>query len=38
VKADIEIGGDDQFFNLVVGRKIQEEYGLEPQAVLTCPS
>lgn len=37
VKADIEIGGDDQFFNLVVGRKIQEEYGLEPQAVLTMP-
>ncbi|HQQ55743.1 MAG TPA: tyrosine--tRNA ligase [Mesotoga sp.] len=37
VKADIEIGGDDQFFNLVVGRKIQEEYGLEPQAVLTVP-
>jgi len=37
VKADVEIGGDDQFFNLVVGRKIQEEYGLEAQAILTVP-
>jgi tyrosyl-tRNA synthetase len=37
VKADVEIGGDDQFFNLVVGRKIQEEYGLEAQTILTVP-
>mgnify|MGYP002345728150 CR=1 FL=1 len=37
VKSDIEIGGDDQFFNLVVARKIQEEYGLEPQSILTVP-
>nr|WP_148270053.1 tyrosine--tRNA ligase [Mesotoga prima] len=37
VKADVEIGGDDQFFNLVVGRKIQEEHGLEAQAILTVP-
>ncbi len=37
VKADVEIGGEDQFFNLVVGRKIQEEYGLEAQAILTVP-
>jgi tyrosyl-tRNA synthetase len=33
----VEIGGDDQFFNLVVGRKIQEEYGLEAQTILTVP-
>jgi tyrosyl-tRNA synthetase len=37
VKADIEIGGTDQLFNLLVGRKIQEEYGLSPQIVLTMP-
>lgn len=37
VKADVEIGGDDQFFNFVVARKIQEEYGLPPQAILTVP-
>jgi tyrosyl-tRNA synthetase len=37
IKSDVEIGGDDQFFNLLVGRKIQEEYGLSPQCVLTFP-
>ena len=37
VKSDIEIGGTDQLFNLLVGRKIQEEYGLQPQIVLTMP-
>lgn len=37
VRADVEIGGDDQYFNLIVGRKIQEEYGVEPQAILTVP-
>ncbi|SHE27714.1 tyrosyl-tRNA synthetase [Marinitoga hydrogenitolerans DSM 16785] len=37
VKADIEIGGTDQLFNLLVGRKIQEAYGQEPQVVLTMP-
>lgn len=37
VKADVEIGGDDQFFNFVVARKIQEEYGLQPQVILTMP-
>ncbi len=37
IKADIEIGGTDQLFNLLVGRKIQEEYGLPSQIVLTMP-
>lgn len=37
IKADIEIGGVDQTFNLMVGRDIQREYGLEPQVVLTMP-
>ena len=35
--ADIEIGGTDQKFNLLVGRDIQREYGQEPQTVLTMP-
>ncbi|WGS64149.1 tyrosine--tRNA ligase [Marinitoga aeolica] len=37
VEADIEIGGTDQLFNLLVGRKIQEAYGQQPQIVLTMP-
>lgn len=37
VKSDIEIGGTDQLFNLLVGRKIQEAHGLKPQIVLTMP-
>lgn len=37
VKSDIEMGGTDQLFNLLVGRKIQEEHGLPPQVVLTMP-
>lgn len=37
VEADIEIGGDDQFFNFIVARKIQEEYGMRPQIILTMP-
>jgi tyrosyl-tRNA synthetase len=37
VKADIELGGTDQKFNLLVGRDIQREYGLEPQVILTMP-
>jgi tyrosyl-tRNA synthetase len=37
VKADIEIGGTDQKFNLLVGRHLQKEYGLSPQTVLTFP-
>ena len=37
IKADIEIGGTDQYFNLIVGRKIQEEFGQRPQIVMTMP-
>ncbi len=37
IKADVELGGTDQTFNLLVGRDIQKEYGLEPQVVLTMP-
>ncbi len=37
LKADVELGGTDQKFNLLVGREIQREYGQEPQAILTMP-
>lgn len=37
LKADVELGGTDQKFNLLVGREIQKAYGLEPQCVLTLP-
>ena len=37
LQADVEIGGTDQKFNLLVGRDIQREYGQEPQVVLTMP-
>ena len=37
VRADIEIGGTDQKFNLLTGRQIQIDYGVEPQATLTLP-
>ena len=37
VRADVEIGGTDQTFNLLLGREIQRAYGLEPQVVLTTP-
>lgn len=37
VEADVEIGGTDQTFNLLVAREIQREYGRAPQAVLTLP-
>jgi len=37
IKADIEIGGTDQLFNLLTGRQIQEVYGVEPQVALTLP-
>lgn len=37
VKADVEIGGTDQKFNLLVGRELQLEYGQEPQVVITLP-
>jgi tyrosyl-tRNA synthetase len=37
LKCDIEMGGTDQLFNLLVGRDLMREYGLEPQVVLTMP-
>jgi tyrosyl-tRNA synthetase len=37
LKADVELGGTDQKFNLLVGRTLQESYGQEPQVVLTMP-
>jgi tyrosyl-tRNA synthetase len=35
--ADVELGGTDQRFNLLVGRQLQEQYGQEPQVVITMP-
>ncbi len=37
MRADVELGGTDQKFNLLVGRQLQEQYGQEPQVVLTMP-
>jgi len=37
VEADVELGGTDQKFNLLVGRDIQREYGMDPQVTLTMP-
>ncbi len=37
IKSDIELGGTDQRFNLLVGRDVQREYGQEPQIILTMP-
>lgn len=37
VRADVELGGTDQHFNLLVGRDLQRAYGQEPQTVLTMP-
>lgn len=37
IRADVEIGGNDQKFNNLVGRTLMEHYGLEPQVVLLCP-
>lgn len=37
MRADVELGGTDQKFNLLVGRDIQREYGQDPQTVLTMP-
>jgi tyrosyl-tRNA synthetase len=37
LKADIELGGTDQKFNLLVGRQLQQEYGQKPQIVMTTP-
>ena len=36
-KSDVELGGTDQKFNLLVGRDIQREFGVEPQVILTMP-
>jgi tyrosyl-tRNA synthetase len=37
LRADVELGGTDQKFNLLVGRQLQETYGQKPQVVLTMP-
>ena len=37
VEADIELGGSDQLWNLMMGRTVQERYGIEPQVALTMP-
>jgi len=37
LRADIELGGTDQKFNLLVGRQLQESYGQKPQVVITMP-
>jgi len=37
LRADIELGGTDQKFNLLVGRQLQEAYGQDPQVVITLP-
>jgi len=37
MKADIELGGTDQKFNLLVGRELQKQFGQEPQCILTMP-
>jgi tyrosyl-tRNA synthetase len=37
IQADVELGGADQLFNLLVGRDIQREYGQESQVILTVP-
>jgi tyrosyl-tRNA synthetase len=37
LKADVELGGTDQKFNLLVGRELQRHYGQEPQVILTLP-
>jgi len=37
LEADVELGGTDQKFNLLVGRDLQQEYGQKPQAIITTP-
>ncbi len=37
LKSDIELGGNDQKFNLLVGRDLQKKHGLEPQVIITVP-
>ncbi len=37
LKSDVELGGNDQKFNNLLGRTLMEQYGLDPQAVILCP-
>ena len=37
MRADVELGGTDQKFNLLVGRELQKDYGQEPQVIITMP-
>ncbi|MCX6357324.1 MAG: tyrosine--tRNA ligase, partial [Candidatus Aureabacteria bacterium] len=37
IKADVEVGGTDQTFNLLLGRELQRAYGQEPQVIITMP-
>jgi tyrosyl-tRNA synthetase len=37
IEADVELGGTDQHFNLLLGREIQQAYGVAPQSILTMP-
>lgn len=37
IEADVELGGTDQHFNLLLGREIQQAYGVPPQSILTMP-
>ena len=37
IKADLELGGTDQLYNLLAGREVMEAYGLEPQVAMTTP-
>lgn len=37
IEADVELGGTDQLFNLLVGRQLMREYGMRPQLVMTTP-
>src|SRR5918999_1332884 len=37
VEADVELGGTDQLYNLLAGRDVMQQYGMEPQVVLTVP-
>ncbi|MBN2345057.1 MAG: tyrosine--tRNA ligase, partial [Candidatus Aminicenantes bacterium] len=37
LRADVELGGSDQKFNLLVGRELQRDYGQEPQVIVTMP-
>ena len=37
IEADVELGGTDQLYNLLTGRDVMEQYGLEPQTILTTP-